>query len=309
VDRPGRPLGLLIAALAGLAGTIALGAGPRPTLQALTWIAPGREATALARQPATCLAAAADDPQVESGMALFNSPQLLGGQAARAGVSCASCHSNGRRNVDFQLAVVSDGPGTADVSQSFFSVARGNRRFDPKPIPDLALPGKISRNPGSSALTTFLHGLIVEEFSGREPGEAALADLAAYVRAIQACPSRSEQARSVSDQLALFRASVRGAARASAAGDPQSANVLIGGARWQLGLIDERLAPFGHASERKALLRTSRELQTILDETKKPPRLNALQTKFDRTIAPALGKAEARSLYREVLVRRWLAGR
>ena len=109
MDRRVRPLRLLIAGAALVAAGLAAGAAREPTLQALVWIAPGHEAAALTRQPATCLGKSAADPSVVAGRALFNAPQLLGGQAARAGVSCASCHSNGRRNPHFQLAGISDG--------------------------------------------------------------------------------------------------------------------------------------------------------------------------------------------------------
>ncbi|MEM6586393.1 MAG: hypothetical protein AAF692_11620, partial [Pseudomonadota bacterium] len=37
-----------------------------------------------------------------TGEALFKAPLLLGGQAAKAGISCHSCHVNGRGNPHFQ---------------------------------------------------------------------------------------------------------------------------------------------------------------------------------------------------------------
>lgn len=271
------------------------------------WIAPGHETAALTQEPATCLGDAQADPAVAAGRALFNAPQLLGGQASRAGISCASCHSNGRRNPHFQLAGISDGPGTADVSASFFSIARGNGRFDPKPIPDLALSGRISRDRQSRALENFLRGLIVEEFSGRPPGDAALGDLAAYVRAVKTCPGADEEAVRMAPRINLFRDSIRAAARAAAAGDERTAAHLAGAARWQLGLIDERLAASGNARARSELLRTSRRLQTIGDSTITPAALLDVLTHFDRQTASRLLAAENSSLYRRETVDRWLA--
>ena len=306
MDRRVRSLGLLIAAFMLAAAGLAAAAA-RDALQALVWIAPGHEAAAMTLQPATCLGAASTDPAVVAGRALFNAPQLLGGQASRAGISCASCHSNGRRNPHFQLSGISDGPGTADVSASFFSVARGNGRFDPKAIPDLALPGRIARDPESHALERFMRGLIVEEFSGPPPGDPALADLAAYVRAVRPCPDRAEEAIRLNDRIALFRDSVGAAARAAAAGDRRTASVLTAAARWQLGLIDERLAEGGHTVAQKALLFESRRLQAIRDGTTAAPALLAQLAHFDRQTAPILLKAEDSSLYRPALVDRWLA--
>ena len=306
MDRQVRPLRFLIGAAALAGAGLAAGATGETTLRALVWIAPGHEAAALTRQPATCFGAAPTDAAVVAGRTLFNAPQLLGGQASRAGIRCASCHSNGRRNPHFQLAGISDGPGTADVSASFFSVARSNGRFDPRPIPDLALPGRISRDPQSHDLEHFLRGLIVDEFSGLPPGDRALADLAAYVRSLRPCPDRADEPVRLADRLDVFRDTVRSAASAAAAEDARTAEVLTGSARWQLGLIDERLAPGGHAAARKALLDTSRRLQALRDARARPATFLLLLAAFDREIAPGLANAEPSSLYSPAAVEGWL---
>ena len=313
MDRRIAPRRFLIAAAAlagvGVGASISAGAVGEKKLQALVWIAPGHEASALTRQPTTCLGDAQSDPAVMAGRALFNAPQILGGQAARAGISCASCHSNGRRNAHFQLSGISDGPGTADVSASFFSIARGNGAFDPKPIPDLALPGRISRDRPSRALEDFMRGLIVEEFSGHPPGDAALGDLAAYVRAIKACPGADAEPIRMASRIGLVRDSIRAAARAAAAGDDRTAVRLTAAARWHLGLIDERLAPSGHAGARQALLKASRRLQVIGDGTIAPEALLDVLAWFDQQAAPRLLAAEKSSLYQPAAVDRWVARR
>lgn len=275
---------------------------PRP-LQALTWIAPGHEQEALTRQPATCPAPAADPAQAEAGRALFHAPQLLGGQAARAGLSCASCHVNGRGNPHFFLAGISSAPGTADVSASFFGLGRANAAFDPRPIPDLALPGKVSRDPASRELEAFLRGLVVEEFSGREPSPAALFALAAHVRTVRPCADRAEEPQKLAGQLDLVRASVRGAAWFAGRNEPATAAVLVAGARRQLGLIDERFAGSDLAGERRALLNASRQLQPIAESTAPDPaRLRSWLASFDRNLAPRLQRSEAKSLYADAMV-------
>ena len=97
-------------------------------------------------------------------------------------MSCATCHPSGRGNPAFLLPELSDKPGTADVTSSLMSSHRGNGVFDPKPIPDLTVPGKVSRDPASPALATFVHGLITEEFDGNEPPPVAFEGLLAYLR-------------------------------------------------------------------------------------------------------------------------------
>ena len=257
----------------------------------------------LLEQPATCLDQTADVAQVQIGQALFNAPDLLGGQAARASLSCASCHSNGRRNPAFFLGGISDVPGSADVSSSFFSRARADGQFNPKPIPDLALPGKIDRNPASHALEKFIRGLIVEEFSGPEPSPSQLAGLASYVRALRACPGRTSERRNLNTDLTLLHTSIAGAIGLLDQHDVAGASVLVKSARFRLGLIDERMTG---GKLHRALLNASRKLGQL------PPQgaaLQAWQTAFDRTVTPQLERNVSHSLYAPAVVDRWLAAK
>lgn len=286
----------------------ALAAAPHarhgPGLAALTWIAPGREREVLLKQPATCLNPAIAPEQVRIGQALFNAPDLFGGQAARAAISCASCHTNGRRNPAFFLGGISDEPGSADVSSSFFSLARSDRRFDPKPIPDLALPGKIDHDPATGALERFIRELIVEEFSGREPSPQQLSALASYVRAVKACPGRSSERRSLASDLMLLRSSIDGALGLLGQHDPVGAAVLIKAARFRLGLIDERMAGPTLAALHKALLAASLGLAQVPVQRAE---LSGWLTAFDRNLAPQLLRHEQQSLYDPNRLELWLA--
>jgi hypothetical protein len=307
LDQGGRPIRFLIG-WAGLAlgWATALLASPAE-MQALIWTAKGHELAALTNQPAACPQADDGDLQLVAGRALFNAPQLLGGQAARAGVSCASCHVNGRDNPHFFLEGVSATPGTADVSSSFFSAARANGRFDPKPIPDLAMPGKISREIASGELEQFLRGLIVEEFGGRQPSGATQAALAAYVRSVRPCPGKANEARRLRAQLDLVRDSIWAARWMAEQGEAEASLLLVGAARHQLGLIDERLARPGLGAERRLLLSASRKLQPN-DEARaaEPTELGKWLDQFDRQIVPRTLRAEPRSLYDQTRLAEWL---
>lgn len=266
----------------------------------LRWTAPEAAKDALTTQPAACLRDPSDDAL--AGEALFNSPALLGGQAAKGGLSCASCHVNGRGNGHFLMAGVSDAPGTADVTNSFFSAARGNGRFDPVAIPDLALPGKVSRDPAAGALEPFIRTLIVEEFAGQEPTPAMLGALAAYVRAIRPCASGvALMPRTLSGQLRLVDAALDGAVGMARRGDTVAAGVLVAAARHQLGLIAERYAATPFRPQQRELLAASRALQTLAGEAADPKQFaisaSAWRARFAAGLAQQLREREQLSLY------------
>ncbi len=235
-------------------------------------------------------------------MAIFNAPALLGGQAAKAGLSCNSCHSNGRDNPYFLLPSLSGDPGTADVSNSFFSAARGNGVFDPVRIPDLALPGKISRLPTDPALHRFTRNLIVEEFAGKEPSPRTLAALTAYMRAIRQCPSGvdNHQDQRLADQLRIIDAAISGAIIMRQRGDDAGTILLIRSARHQLGLLYNRYSSRQFVPIQRSILAASKRLEKITELSDKADFTSTIQLwqrDFDRTLTPRLIRAETRSLY------------
>ena len=264
----------------------------------MRWTAPGSELALLSAQPATCIADP-DAAAVRSGRALFGAPTLLGGQAAKAGLSCSSCHINGRDNPHFLLPGVSAAPGTADVTNSFFSAARGNGRFDPVAIPDLAMPGKVARDPETRALESFIRNLIVEEFGGEEPGAVTLAALAAYVRAGRPCPTERFASRRLEDQLRVIEDGIVSAAFMRDRSDRRGVRLSIASMRHQLGLIAERYSAPRFGRERDKLLAASRELQAIGDGDLAliDRALGSWKGDFDKDLAKRLRRGEGRSLY------------
>ncbi len=234
--------------LAG-AAVLLLAASPTPPLRAMRWLAPEADpARVLTAAPAECLAIPSDADAalaVEIGRAAFRSPLVLGGQAARAGISCESCHRGGASNPDFMFPGVSGAPGTADVTSSLFSSHRGDGVDNPKPIPNLSGPKsalKVDQSRGGRALETFIHGLVTEEFDGPEPPAAVLEGLAAYVRALSpaACPTARTQAIRLAQAMADVRRAVAAARGALGKRDDATAVVMIDAARARLRDIDER---------------------------------------------------------------------
>jgi len=240
-----------------------------PPLRAARWLAPGADPLrTLGAAPSECLAPPSDAEArlaVEVGRAAFRAPLLLGGQAARAGLACESCHRAGRSNPQFHFVGVSGAPGTADVTSSLFSSHRGDGRDNPVPIPDLSGPKaklKVDQAQSARALEPFIHGLIVEEFDGPEPPPAVLAGLAAYVRALSpaACPAEAARAVSAAGLLDDARRAVRAALALQARGDGAAAIVMVEAARSRLGLIDERYVAPALAPQRARLRAADQDL-------------------------------------------------
>ncbi|MGA0600821.1 hypothetical protein ACO2Q3_08970 [Caulobacter sp. KR2-114] len=307
MDRPRRRPGVLI----GAAGLLLVAAGPAaPPLRAMRWLAPGADAARiLTRQPPECLRAPADADtaySVELGRAAFRSPLLLGGQAARAGVACETCHRNGRTNPDFDFPGVSGAPGTADVTDSLFSSHRGDGIDNPKPIPDLGGPKaalKVSQSaPG--ALEGFIHGLVTEEFDGAEPPPAVLQGLADYVRAMDpaVCASKGPEPVTSSAGVDGARRAVRAALAALGRNDPATARVMTVAARAQLGLIAERYPGAALAGDAGAIAGSARDLQLADDRIRSGESAHARSLLLawlvdSLALQAALRADEPRSLY------------
>ena len=180
------------------------------------------------------------------GEALFRTPIILGGQAAKARISCNSCHLSGGDNEYFLFPNISGAAGTADVSNSFFSSFRGNQNFDPVIIPDLRKKGKIPVQ-NEQKLRTFIRGLIVEEFNGNEPSDKTLDFLVIYLQKIAedkqnhnpAIEDRSSNL-SVHDPITIIEQSIDNIRYSINNDDRGTAILLIAAIRHQMGLIYER---------------------------------------------------------------------
>ncbi|MCR9080670.1 MAG: hypothetical protein NXH78_16395 [Hyphomonadaceae bacterium] len=285
-------IAILLAAVAACQAPSATGSAPAVNIDALRWLDPSADPVAhLTVQPATCQTAPVS-PSAQRGALLFSSPLLLGGQAAKAGLSCASCHRNGRGNSAFLFMGISGAPGTADVTHGLFSTVRADETFNPVPIPDLATAEGRTRVDREQAgvLETFLTAQIVEEFSGTAPESVVIDDLAAYIRTLDtaACAPNTIEAQSWRAELSLLRAGL-------IAPDVRSGSYKDA-MRAALGRLYERYPGQQHADLRTDLIQLSR----VLADGNPPEDIG--QT-LDQ-LAEQLAGAEAGSLYSpEVLSR------
>jgi hypothetical protein len=241
-----------------LIAVAAIGASSSLPLREAKWIAPEARLDALTSSPPVCIGTVIKRDQLLIAEAAFQTPLLLGGQAARAGLSCASCHPSGRANSAFQFPGLSGDPGTADVTSSIMSHHRGDSVFNPVRIPDLAVDRpKVTRDATSPALRSFIRGLIVEEFDGPEPPPAVLDALVGYVRAMQPdrCTSSNRIPISLGRHLADSAGALEMAQFAEANGDEATAWLLIAAARHSLGLIHERYVGPALGTQRANIMR------------------------------------------------------
>ena len=308
--------GFLILVVAGL---LAAAAPADPPLRAARWLAPAARLAALTRESAECLdrpASAGAARSIAIGRAAFRAPLLLGGQAARAGLSCSSCHRNGRGNSDFLFPGISGAPGTADVTASLLSSHRGDGIFNPRPIPDLAGPvtaRKVSRDRGDPALAAFITGLITQEFDGPAPPPRVLAGVVDYVRALSpaACQSDATVPITLATYLGDIRRALDAADTAWRARDAAATRLLIGAARSSLGAIDERYAVPGLADSRAALEDADLSLAAIQRAIDNDPARVALRMAAWRGTMPQWTKpliaAEHESLFDPGILRAHLS--
>lgn len=301
MDRIGpRARRLILAAL--LVTAVSSGAvEPRRLLKAERWLSDSGRLRTLSTRPRECLTPPATRESaalIAIGRTAFRAPTLLGGQAAKAGMSCASCHANGRVTRDFRFPGLSGPPGTADVTSSLMSSHRGDGVFDPRPIPDLAFPAKIARDPDEPALPSFVHGLVAEEFDGADPGPLTMRGLLAYLRAIRPCAPDDTEPVTLGAALADVAAAVAAAGSALRLRDAGTARLMLGGARATLGDIDERYAGIGEAQRGlRHADRTLSGLQQAIDREEPGTVARIERWRPPKGLVRALRQAERRSLY------------
>lgn len=301
-----------LAALAALA--LAGAAAPASILlREQAWTeARGDQAYALTHAPAECLSAAlAASPEVRRGRALFRSPALLGGPAARAGLSCNACHANGRANARFMLPELTDRAGAADVTSEWASRVRGDGVANPIDIPDLAgVSERAAFGQGRDpSLEHFVRGVIVEEFQGAPPPDQAFASVIAYLRALETDACGGGDAPIT---LASAADDVRHAVRAAEGADAATARLVLLAAQDGVGRIVERLPARRFASDRRRFETLAREIGAVRTANDVHAALAAAapgwRARFDAAVA-RVARRERQTYFHEATLRRALEQR
>jgi hypothetical protein len=290
-------------AFAALALVFLTGAAPSQIiLREQAWTAPGADqARAMIVAPGECVAAQTTESEI--GRALFRSPNLLGGAAARAGLSCNACHSDGRVNANFMMPELTNRAGAADVTSEWASHVRGDGVMNPVDIPDLVDVGSREglghvRDP---SLEHFVHGVIVEEFQGEALTDQALTGVVAYLRSsvIGACTGESAiTLKSTADD-------VRRAVAAAEMADAPTARLLLLAAQDAIGRIVERLPSRGFARDRGRFERLSRDLGALRREDVHTRLIEAApgwRARFDAAVV-RVARREQRTYFNEATLR------
>jgi len=278
------------AAFVFIAGIAACGTVPPPDdrmsvkIATLDWLdAEADPVGHLTTQPASCLSKP-DEPAVQRGALLFASPLLLGGQAAKAGLSCAACHRNGRDNPDFVFTGISGSPGTADVTHGLFSKLRADQVFNPVAIPDLVTQAGRTRVDRDTVgvLEAFLIAQIVEEFAGTTPERQTIADLSAFIRALddRACDAGAFEDQTWQIEVDLLRAGLAGQGFMS--GD------YISAMRAAVGRLHNRYPARAHYQLRADLVALSRALTSDVALGVLQAKLELLATQLEAEVDQSL---------------------
>jgi len=244
----------------------------------LKWLTAGsNRLAALTLAPAECLTRSKDPSQaaqISLGRIAFRSPVLLGGIAARSGMSCDSCHRNGHDNPHFSISGVSDKPGTVDVTGSLFSLTRDDGVFNPVPIPDLV--DAATEPPFGSILPmgelrSFLRVVIVDEFQGSSPSMAILEGLLAYVNALRssACPQNREASIDADQALRDLESTYDAIDWSLNHQDAETAEFALLSLRASLGRVHQRVLPGEAVAEQ--LLKISVALTPVRSKLKSHP--------------------------------------
>ena len=291
------------AALAALALAAAAGAASPHLLRAQVWTADqGALARDLTHAPRECIGALS--PQAEAGRALFRSPGLLGGPAARVGLSCNACHSNGRVNATFLLPELTNRAGAADVTSEWASKVRGDGMMNPRPIPDLVDVGSRPTHGqhNDPSLEHFVHSVIEEEFQGPPPSPQAFDDLMHYLRALDAQRCAGEVRLTLRDAANDVRRAVGAAQRADA---PTSSALLLA-AQDAVGRVVERLPEARFERQRTALESLARDLGAMRYSTDVRAALETggggWSARFDAIVAQ-VARRERQTYFNEAMLR------
>ncbi len=123
---------------------------------------------------------------------LFSSPDIFGGVARQAGMSCNTCHRQGTNNDKLFIPGLSERPGTFDTTGALFNPKADNGVRDAMTMPSLRGAKYLApygHDGRFASLREFVRNVIVNEFAGPEPSGQILDALVAYIEDISFLPN------------------------------------------------------------------------------------------------------------------------
>lgn len=283
---------------------------------ALEWLPPGSlSLQALSARPAEDQdGGPTQNFYAEYGRLAFRSPDILGGTARKAGVSCQACHSNGHANTAFFVPGLSDRPGRIDVSHAFWNARNEDHRFNPLTIPSLrgvAAKERFGERREVASLREFTRRVIVIEFAGEEPSPVLLDGLVAYLERLPRT-SQAERPIVLEDELADVARHLKMLMLPLAEEDAALASQIAQMIRGQLGFIHERFADESLKGSRTALEDWSRRLARVgeLAEAGLWPDARNVLAELKAAVdapPPAFAAEAPMSLYNPELLQAWLS--
>lgn len=303
-------LGVLLAALPALA------VQAQSLTGALEWLPPGSlSVESLTRHPQEQLEGGEQQSfYVEFGRLAFRSPDVLGGTARKAGLSCQACHANGFATTAFFIPGLSNKPGSIDVSHAFWNLRGEDGVDNPLEIPSLRgvkTKDRFGQDRRAASLREFTRRVIVTEFSGAEPDALLLDALIAYQEKLQPASAIHEPV-SLRQDLADLTRDLDALRVPLAEEEPALAERMTVMIRGQIGFIHERFAEDGMRGSRGLLEEWSRQLALIATQAERGEWVLARATlaNLRQAVAapPAVLAADVpRSLYEPEKLRAWLS--
>jgi len=302
--------GVLLAVLPAMA------AQAQSLVGALEWLPPGSlSVESLTRHPQERLEGGEKQSfYVEFGRLAFRSPDILGGTARKAGLSCQACHANGFATMAFFIPGLSGKPGSIDVSHAFWNL-RGDDGIDnPIEIPSLRgvkTKDRFGQDLRTPSLREFTRRVIVTEFSGAEPDALLLDALITYQEKLQPAAAVSEPVSLQQDLADLIR--YLDALRVPLAEEePALAERMTVMIRGQIGFIHERFAEEDMRGSRGLLEEWSRQLAGIAQQAERGDWVQARSALAELRQAMATPPAVLagdlpRSLYEPEKLKAWLS--
>ncbi len=129
---------------------------------------------------------------VALGNLAFESPQIFGNPARKAGLSCGTCHVGGDINPVLFIPGLSDRPGGLAVVNSFFNPRTDNglhRHVDIPSLRGIRYTAPYGRDGRIASLREFTRNVIVNEFNGPEPSPRLVDAITAYMEQIEFLPN------------------------------------------------------------------------------------------------------------------------